>query len=653
MFAILTGAAGCARSGVIGVESPAPRQITSGSGRPVPYPVTYPRNYETAIQLGTRTTTGEPGPKYWQQWSDYRLTARLHPEEKLLEGSAWMLYQNNSPDTLMFVILHLYQNLHAEGAPRRVPQEVTGGVQLTRIAVDDQQLRTGLDKGPRYMIQGTRLWIVPPEPVVPGGSLPISIDWSFKIPQAGADGRMGWDSDNLFFLAYWYPQVAVYDDVVGWQTDWFLGRAEFYAGFGSYDLTVEAPEGWVVMGTGRLQNPSEVLADHVVERLQRAEGSDGIVHVITEDDYGLGATRRSDDGYLSWNFRADSVRDVAFSVTRESLWDAARTPVGDRDGDGVTDYAWVDAIYRGLAPRWKSVARYAQHSIAFHSRFTGYSYPWPHMTVVEASKIIDGGMEFPMLTLIGDYNTRGDSALYYVTAHELAHMWLPMIVSNDERRFSWMDEGTTSFNENQARMDFFPGRNHHAQDQERYLQLARSEGEGEMMRRSDYHYSGLAFSIASYAKPASLLVALRGLLGEEAFERAYHTFINRWAFKHPYPWDLFNTFESLSGRDLEWFWRSWYYETWTLDQAVASVTADIDGTRIVIEDRGLVPMPARLTITFDNGEVVRREIPVETWLSGATRATLTLPPGESVRRVEIDAEFHFPDINHGNNVWTK
>ena len=299
------------------------------------------------------------------------------------------------------------------------------------------------------------------------------------------------------------------------------------------------------------------------------------------------------------------------------------------------------------------VARYAQHSIAFHSRFTGYSYPWPHMTVVEASKIIDGGMEFPMLTLIGDYNTRGDSALYYVTAHELAHMWLPMIVSNDERRFSWMDEGTTSFNENQARMDFFPGRNHNAQDQERYLRLARSEGEGEMMRRSDYHYSGLAFSIASYAKPASLLVALRGLLGEETFRRAYHTFINRWAFKHPYPWDLFNTFESLSGRDLEWFWRSWYYETWTLDQAVASVTADIDGTRIVIEDRGLVPMPARLTITFDDGEVVRREIPVETWLSGATRAALTLPPGKSVQRVEIDAEFHFPDINRDNNVWTK
>jgi len=620
--------------------------------RQVPQPIAYPVTFKRALAGGTRTVTGEPGSAYWQQWADYRITTRVLPEDKRLEGEVTILYTNNSPDSLRRVYLHLHQNLHAEGAARRIPQEVTGGVELLRVAVDGQELQTRQRQGPTYEVTATRLGIRLPSPLPPKGSVSIEIDWAFKIPQAGASGRMGWNADNLFYLAYWYPQMAVYDDVVGWQTDWFTGMAEFYAGFGSYDLTVEAPQGWLVRATGRLQNPDEVLSPEIVQRLNRAEDSDSVVHVVTSADFET-ATRTGRNGYLAWHFVSDTVRDVTFSVTRESLWDAARTPVGDRDGDGAVEYARIDAIYRESAPRWKNEVRYAQHSIRFLSEYTGVPYPWPHMTSVEGAGIIGGGMEAPMMTIMGGYNQAGDTALYGVTAHELGHMWVPMIVGTDERRYSWMDEGTTSFNGNEATNDFFPGIHAGRGSQFNYVQFARTGNEGELMRWSDHHYGFDSFGIASYAKPASLLMALRGVLGEEDFLGAYRAYLNAWAFKHPYPWDMFHMFESVSGRDLGWFWRSWYYETWTLDQAVTSVEAVANGTRIVIEDLGQVPMPVLLTITREDGEVIEREVPVEHWLAGESMAEVTVANGAAVVSVEIDAERAFPDVNRQNNVWER
>lgn len=641
--------AGCAA----GARGPAAaRPSPEARARPLPYPVTVPAEYEAAVRGGTRTATGRAGPRYWQQWTRYRLTARLHPDEKRLEGRGQMVHYNRSPDTLRAIFLQLIQNVHALGAARLEEAEVTGGVELARVAVGGRELLATADSGPRYAVSGTRMAVILPQPLTPDDSATLSIDWSFKIPQAGASGRMGWSEEDLFFIAYWYPQMAVYDDVVGWQIDPFLNNSEFYAGFGEYEVTVEAPQGWLVRSTGRLRNPEEVLAPPVLERLRRAEQSDEIVHVVTAEDLGR-VTRTSPDGWLAWRFHADSVRDVAFSATRASLWDAARTPVGDRDGDGRTDYARVEALYRQSAPLWKEVARYMQHSIDHHSRFTGLPYPWPHMTAVEGAGIIRGGMEFPMMTLMGDYNERGDSALYYVTAHELAHMWVPMIVSNDERRHAWMDEGTTSFNENQARKEFFPGISHDLPDQNAYVTLARLGREGEILRWSDFHYTGAAYGVASYQKPASLLVALRGVLGEETFLRAYREFFQRWKYKHPYPWDLFHTFESVSGRDLGWFWRVWYYETWTLDQAVAEVRSTSEATRIVVEDRGWAPMPAHLTITRADGTVLRREVPVDVWLRGVTRTVVEVPAGSPVAQVEIDADRHFPDVNRHNNVWKR
>lgn len=621
--------------------------------RPVANPVVVSPGFRRAIQKGTRTMDGVPGPNYWQQSAHYTIAARLDVDEKRLEGTTRISYHNASPDSLNRLVVQLIQNFHRDDVPRLSPAEITGGYTLSRVAVDGEALEEiQQPQGPGYRTSQTNLLINPPDPVAPGDSVVLDLAWSFKIPQNGAGGRMGWDSDNFFFLAYWYPQMAVYDDVVRWETDPFLGQSEFYDDFAEYDVTLDVPQGWLVQGTGELMNESAVLPDRIIQRLRLAEASDTVVHIVTEADLGPDCTRTSTDGRLRWHFTADSVRDAAYAITHASLWDAVRTSIGDRNGDGQPEYSRAEAIYRPEHERWRQTARYAQHAIAFHSRHTGVPYPYSHATAVEGSGIIGGGMEFPMMTIIGGYDQASDRAMYSVTAHELAHNWVPMVVSTDERRRAWMDEGTTDFNDGNAFADFYPGSDDGKESEfAGYISLARTGQEGALMRYSDHLDTPREYGVQAYNKPGSLLYTLRSLLGEDVFYRAYQGYLRTWAFKHPKPWDFFNYFNESTGRDLDWFWQTWYYETWVLDQSIESVTPGTEGTEIVVHDVGDAPMPTRLTITRANGDTVTREIPVTTWLAGARTATVTVPPGPGVTQVEIDASAQFPDIMRKNNFW--
>ena len=636
----------------MGQTEPAAALAPAAPERPIPNPVTPPAGFQRAVQAGTRTATGAPGPRYWSQWTDYRITTSLDTQRKRLSGTARITYHNRSPDTLAAVYLHLFHNYNAPGANRNDrAEDPVGGVTLSRFAAQGRTLRAG--EG--YFVNGTTMMVRLPTPLAPGDTLPLEAEWAFPIAQNFAE-RAGWSEDNLFWLAYFYPQMAVYDDVAGWHTDQHLGLAEFYAGFASYDVTVDAPEGWVVSATGELRNEGEVFPAPVLERLRRARGSDSVVHVLTAADFGPGrATRDVPGNRLRWRFHADSVRDFAFGATRQSLWDAVRAPAGDRDGDGRTDYTLASALYRAPATRWVNAARFVREGVEWGVEYTGYPYPWPHMTSVEAEGIIGGGMEYPMTTIIGaNSDEPTDEGLFAVTVHEVLHMWVPMIVSTDETRYGWMDEGMTNFSEVLRTSVRFPRpQPPMASDQQAYFSIARSGAEGEIMRWTDFHYNEGAFGIASYMKPSSVLFALRGVLGEETFNRGYRSFIRSWAFRQPTPWDFFNAMEAAAGRDLDWFWTPWYYTTWTLDQAVAGVSEQGGETVVEVRDLGDVPMPARLRITRESGETLEREVPVETWLRGVRTATVRVPAGSPVVRVEIDPSGAWPDINRRNNVWSR
>lgn len=602
--------------------------LSAQTKRPSLGPVVYPLTFQRAIEHGTRTTNGLPGAKYWINSASYKINASIDPVNKRLDGTTEIAYKNNSPDALATLEIDLTLNIHKAAAVRNEEMEVTPGVELKRVNMP-------------YEVHGTRLVLKPATPLRAGQTANISIEYGFNIPQVGAGARMGWSKNDLIFMAYWYPQMAVYDDVVGWHPDPFVSTTEFYSDFANYDYTIDMPAGWVIVGTGELVNPQQTLAPDVYGRLQQAEKSNTVVHVLDRTTR-TKATQPGTNGRVQWHYTAQNVRDVAFSASRESNWDAMKSA-----------YTRVDAIWRDQAPNWKDGAVMSAHSIDFHSKNIGIAYPYSHMTAVEGADIISGGMEYPMMTLIGPYNEQGSNALYAVITHELAHMWFPMIVNSDERRYSWMDEGTTQFNENEAEQDYFKAKDQRFQleDQEIYLMVSRMGEEGELMRRSAFHYSPAAYEVATYEKPATVLVALKAMLGDSLFYKAYREYAQRWKYKHPYPWDMWNTFEDVTGKDLDWFWQQWYFTTWTLDQAVASVVNTASGALIKIDDLGNVIMPVLLTITRENGEVVKREISADAWLDGATSTTMTIPGGK-VSKVEIDPSRFLPDANRANNVWT-
>ena len=626
--------------------------IINEENRILPYPIDILPTYREAVDSVTRQQSGAPGDEYWQQYTKYNMEAEVVPADTMLHGSGTITYFNNSPDTLSTIYMELAQNLHQAGVVRNEASEVTGGIQIHTIVLGGDTLQTRVRQGPRYFVDGTRLVAANGSELFPGDSTEINIEWSFRIPQRGASGRMGYSKGNLFHIAYWYPFVSVYDDVNGWFTESFMGQTEFYMGYADYDISVTIPDDWLVHATGVQHNMEETLHENILNRIEQARQSDTTVAVVTESDFG-NVTNSSEQGTHTWHYSAKNVRDFTFSATKEFLWDARRTPVGDLDNDGNTDYTQINALYRTTAPLWSEVADYSAHSITFLSDYTGVPYPWPHMTAVEGDGITGGGMEFPMMTLMGNYNSRGPSALYNVTAHELAHMWVPMIIGTNERRYSWMDEGTTTFNEGQARADRFPDTNPEIGDQNNYLRIANSGFEGPVMRWSNYHYFSFAYSIASYPKPASILVALRGVLGKDVFNQAFQSYLERWKYKHPYPWDMFRTFEDVSGRNLDWFWRSWYYESWVFDQKIDNASVDPDNTvTLTISDNGEVPMPVLLTFITENGDEIKKRIPVDIWLNGAKKFTRKFTINNSLKEIIIDKERHFPDVNRSNNVWS-
>jgi hypothetical protein len=549
-------------------------------------------------------------------YSEYDIDARLDPITGLLSGTETVRFHNRSPQALPVLQLFLHQNLHKPGVARNRAVEVTGGIRLGRVKAGGKDLLPlpGF-QGAGYRDPDGVMSIRLPEPLAPGAAVDLQIDWSFVVPQNGA-GRMGHSDREMYFLAYWFPKIAVLDDLRGWDAEPYQG-AEFYEGYGDYRVRVTVPQGWTAMATGVLQNPEEVYSPRTVAKMAAAAVADTMVQIATREDVEAGrVTRLTETGALTYWFEAENVRDFTWTTSNMQLWTGTSALVPDRDGDGQDDRVAIHSFFREYrAPLWTDQALYGKHSIESESRYTGFPYPWPHMTSVEGADIIGGGMEFPMLTLIGDYQGADPVALYSVTAHELAHMWIPMIVGANEKRHAWIDEGSTTFLENQVKTEYWPGiPDPDAAEMENYLQVTRLEGEQSMMRHGDYYEPGAGYGTASYPKPASLLVTLR----------------------------------------LDWFWSSFYYQTWSMDHAVGSVARDGEDTVITIEDRGFAFLPARVTVELEGGEVLERQVPVSHWLTGAASARVRIPGSVgAVVAVELDPSGQFPDVDRDNNRWVR
>jgi hypothetical protein len=634
----------------VAVVSPAPEAtgpiVADVNDRPT-IPVL--ASFRRAVANGTRTVAGTPGPGYWQQRVSYDIEAELDPATTVLRGRERITYHNRSPEALTQIALNLYQNVFSEGVPRNRYSPVTGGITLTRVAAAGAELAqrawSTLDEAPGYSVQGTIGWVHLPRPVAPGDSVVLEIGWHFRVPPEGTY-RTAWQDAHggrAFVVAQWYPQIATFDDLRGWDATPYLGDGEFYLEYGDFDVALTVPAGWLVGATGELRNGADVLTDAALERL-RTPSDTGTTSIVSAADLEASmATRTAAGGALTWRFHAENVRDFAFATSDRYVWDVRTAAVVGRDGERRT--IPVHALYRPGAANWERAAEFGVHSIEYLSSALA-PYPYPRASIAEGSV---GGMEYPQMMFIGGRRTV--ESLYGVIAHEAVHFWFPMLVGSDEAAYAWMDEGMASFFGSAAEGTFFGGDDPHAGDRRSYLAVAGTEAEVPLMRHTDLVTPYGARGVAAYTKPATLYRALRAIMGAEAFDDALRAYVRDWSFKHPAPWDFFNAMERAAGGDLDWFFTPWWYGTGTLDQAVGVVERVGDATRVTVRDLGAIRMPVHLVATTSAGERHLVVIPVAEW-AGRRSVSTELRVGSPVVRVEIDPEQHFPDVDRDNNTWT-
>jgi peptidase M1-like protein len=656
---VLSAAAGA----LLALAAQAHAQLTvSRAGVPDTSPF---RPLELPTPNGYRTGSGMPGPQYWQQKADYDIRASLDTGTNTVRGEETIRYSNNSPDTLRYVWLQLDQNVSgpnsrmAELVPPGRQQEpgFQAGYTLERVNVL-RAARQGAKPAPApltYRINNTMMRVELDRPLAPRSVVSFDIAWHHQVPKQGRTGRERFPEGWLYEVAQWFPRLAVYDDVRGWNTEQYFGSGEFYLEYGDVDFAVTAPAGYTVTGTGVLANAAQVLAARQRTRLAAAVKSDTTIHVISPDEVGSAALLPPGTGATrTWRFHAANVRDVAWAAAPNFLWDAS-------GWDGIL----IQALYPPAAlPLWSEAADMGRHTIMHHSSW--YHYPYP--TAINVNGPV-GGMEYPMIVFCSEREHRLD--LYFVTTHELGHEWFPMIVGSNERLYGWQDEGFNTFIDYFSTADRFKGDTAFA----RQMQTPQWGMElGQMPFWTDFvqHYAGReAPSLEPqdrndgrisgelhYTKPAVGLHFLRNeVVDSAAFDQAFREYARRWAFRHPTPADFFRTMNDALGEDLSWFWRSWFYRTDHLDQAIDSVTVrDTAGValdaRVWLSSRLEMVAPVDLTITGADGSERHVKLPVEVWYRGGTMS-FPIRTSAAARpvRVVIDARGVYPDVNRGNNTW--
>ncbi|WP_246628917.1 M1 family metallopeptidase [Algoriphagus marincola] len=600
----------------------------------------------------TRTASGKPSENYWQNAANYQIEVTLNEEEHVLAGKVSIDYINNSPEELDFVWLQLEQNRFTEDSRgtlttpiqgNRYNGDTDGGYEISAV-----QAKVG-KKGnvsSKYLISDTRMQVWFDEPIpAKGGTATISMNFSFKVPQKGMDrmGRLEVEDGWIYAFAQWYPKMAVFDDIEGWNVEPYLGAGEFYLEYGDFDYKVTVPYDHIVVGSGKLMNPKEVLSSELMDRYEKAQNSDETVYLVSpEEIQNTELTRPKQEGMITWHFQIQNSRDIAFATSKTFIWDAAKINLPS----GKTILA--QSVYPKESDgeeAWSRSTEYSKASIEHYSEMW-YEFPYDAATNVAADI---GGMEYPGLNFCR-YTSKGEG-LWGVTDHEFGHNWFPMIVGNNERRYAWMDEGFNTFINHYSTLAFNDGEYPSTLNQTRRFNnyFLNENREGIDTYPDVANTSNLG--MVAYMKPAIGLIMLREyVLGAERFDNAFRSYIETWAYKHPQPTDFFNHMENVAGENLSWFWQGWFYGNGNIDLGLNAVVPYAGNYVAVINNKGDIPMPVLLEIEFEDGSKERQMLPVEIWQRGDTWNHL-IKTTKKVKSVVIDPDKVLPDINLGNDSW--
>jgi hypothetical protein len=586
-----------------------------------------------------RSSSGVPGPDYWQQRADYTINASLDTATTQISGAVEIRYTNNSPDTLRYVWVQADQNLYRTGSKGSAlfPADSRWGVRGFEGAYTFSDIRiNGAAVQPR--INDTMMRLDLPSPLIPrGGKATIAIRYSFRVPQHGSD-RMGRDS-LLYEIAQWYPRMAVYDDVRGWNTDPYLGQGEFYLEYGDYDYSVTVPAGYVVAGSGVLQNPDEVLTATQRQRLASASRGSEVIAIITQSEAAAARTRNV-PGTKTWHFRAHNVHDVAWAGAPDFRWDAT-------SWNGVLTQAYYQFPKAGRA--WEHAAEQTQWTIRQYSQLF-LPFPYPQATSVAGPV---GGMEYPMFVMV-HYGSDDPASIFGTINHEHGHEWFPMIVGSNERRYAWMDEGFNTYLNAFAQEGRYPGQSAYPTYLKNWADAVAAGTQSPLMTAPD-NIDPNALGAIGYRKPAVVMLTLRNhVVGRDTFDAAFREYIRAWSFKHPTPGDFFRTIENSTGEDLSWFWRAFFYTTDVLDIGIDSVsmrTADGEQFAVIELRRNTsIPFPVRLRLAYADGTTQDVSLPVNIWARG-NRFEAVVPARARVVGVRLWPDPSVPDWNSANDTW--
>ena len=606
-----------------------------------------------------RSASGLPGPAYWQNQADYVIRATLEPTTRKLSGSEVITYTNRSPDALTVLWLQVEQNRF-----RRDARGSFGGDAFPTEFTSGEHIRSVQMEGPdgklvnlSWLISDTRMQVRLPAPLAArDGRIKLHIRWDYTVPGVFG-GRTDVDSSRngeIFEIAQWYPRLCVYDDLHGWDTLPYL-NSEFHLEYGDFDYSVTVPWNMIVVGSGELSNPQEVLTKTEMARLAEARQSDATVMIRTAAEVTDPGSRPKQSGTLTWHFRMQNTRDVVFGASKAFVWDAARINLpGGKTALAMSAYP----AESGGPSSWGRATEYTKAAVEYFSK-QWYPYPYP-VAVSEAGSA--GGMEYPGIDFDDKGATRRD--LHLIVAHEVGHTWFPMIVGSDERRDAWIDEGFNTFmdvyeadafnhGEYAPKRDpeYAPGGGNPADEIAKVIadpQAPPPVAEADQIPETYRHP-------ITYFKSAFGLVLLREqILGRERFDPAFRDFIATWAYKHPSPADFFRFMDSETGEDLSWFWRGWYEHNWQLDQAVTAVkpvNGDWkNGAAVTVANLDRMVMPATLRVMYGDGSRQDVRVPVETWLQH-TSFTVLVSGNKPVASATLDPEHALPDADRSNNTF--
>jgi hypothetical protein len=604
-----------------------------------------------------RTGSGAPGPAYWQNRADYKINVALNEAEKTITGDVEITYKNNSPEALEFIWLQLDQNSFNTESRGGKTTAITGG-RFGNMgfnggdAIKSVSVQQGKDKAveANFVVTDTRMQIRLANAVkAKGDVIKIKIAYSFKIPEYGSDrmGTLETKNGIVYEMAQWYPRVAVFDDIEGWNVLPYLGAGEFYLEYGDFDYAVTVPWDHIVVGSGELVNPAEVLTAEQRKRLADAAKSDQTVMIRTAEEVTNPSSRPKQSGTLTWKFHCTQARDVAWASSKAFVWDAARMNLPNgKTALAQSAYPAEDGGLEG----WGRSTEYVKGCIEFYSNYI-HEYTYPVATNVGG---IVGGMEYPGIVFCSSKSRKDD--LWGVTDHEFGHNWFPMIVGTNERKYAWMDEGFNTFINFLSGANFNNGEYKDAQmnDLHRLAPIIFRDNADPIMTIPDViQPSNLGWE--AYYKPAIGLKMLREqVLGKDRFDYAFHLYVKRWAFKHPTPYDFFRTIEDAAGEDLGWFWKGWFFENYKLDQSVKEVSYveqnPSKGSVITIENLDKFAMPAKIDVEEINGKKTRVELPIEIWQRGG-KWSFRVDTQQPLKSVTIDPDRQLPDVNPQNNSW--